>query len=404
MAKNDKRINTVTRVIHTNSWAIFCRVIDNHGDLGVCWRLASQLAARGVKVQLYVDDASALAWMAPQGCDGVSVLAWPAFQEVFTATEVPNVVIEAFGCELPAAYQAAMAARSIAPVWLNLEYFSLEASAQRNHGLPSPVLSGPAKGLTKWFYYPGWGEHSGGLLTDFQPGNAHSMDSEVESPQPISPALGVRQKPALSSPLQAASSLAASLASENETGQRHVSSATPMHISVFCYEPAGMGLWLKQLGQLPCKVHLHITAGRAAAAVNQAMLSTDVSGLNLDFLEPMSQPDYDALLSGMDLNLVRGEDSLVRAMCTGKPLLWNIYPQHDGAHMKKLQAFLQQTGAPPLVVQAHLAWNASEAQPLPELTVEHLSEWSAWAAQLQAEIANQTGLTERLMGFVAAKG
>jgi len=59
MAKNDKRINTVTRVIHANSWAIFCRVIDNHGDLGVCWRLASQLAARGVKVQLYVDDASA---------------------------------------------------------------------------------------------------------------------------------------------------------------------------------------------------------------------------------------------------------------------------------------------------------------------------------------------------------
>ena len=27
-------------------WDIFCRVIDNHGDLGVCWRLARELATR----------------------------------------------------------------------------------------------------------------------------------------------------------------------------------------------------------------------------------------------------------------------------------------------------------------------------------------------------------------------
>jgi uncharacterized repeat protein (TIGR03837 family) len=130
----------------------------------------------------------------------------------------------------------------------------------------------------------------------------------------------------------------------------------------------------------------------------------DLSGLGLEFLDYMSQPDYDSLLAGMDLNLVRGEDSLVRAMCTGKPLLWNIYPQHDGAHINKLQAFLQQTSAPPLVVQAHLAWNASEPQTLPELSPAHLGEWSAWARRLQDELVGQTGLTERLTGFVAAKG
>jgi len=371
----------VTRVIHEADWAIFCRVIDNHGDLGVCWRLATQLAARGVKVQLYVDVASALAWMAPTGCEAVSVKPWPTDDQVLTPLQVPGVVIEAFGCELPAGYQAAMAARSLPPVWINLEYFSLEISAQRNHGLPSPVLSGPAKGLSKWFYYPGWGEDSGGVLTDFQPGNIRGLTQT----QPLN-------------------HVANHTIEKTQADSTQFDIYRELHISVFCYEPAGLCLWLRQLAQLPAQVHLHITAGRAAAAVKQAMLSTDVSGLNLDFLEPMSQPDYDALLSGMDLNLVRGEDSLVRAMCTGKPLLWNIYPQHDGAHINKLQAFLQQTSAPPLVVQAHLAWNASEAQPLPELTVEHLSEWSAWAAQLQAEIANQTGLTERLMGFVAAKG
>ena len=176
------------------------------------------------------------------------------------------------------------------------------------------------------------------------------------------------------------------------------------HISLFCYEPAGLGLWLKQLAEMPRQVHLHITAGRASAAVRQAMKALDLSNLNLHFLEHMSQTDYDSLLARMDINLVRGEDSLVRTMCAGKPLLWQIYPQHDGAHIPKLQAFLEQTGAPPLVVQAHLAWNAAEPKTLPDLTPAHMAEWSAWAVQLKAELTRQSGLTERLMGFVAAKG
>ena len=371
----------MTRVIHEAAWVLFCRVKDNHGDLGVCWRLATQLAARGVAVQLYVDDASALRWMAPTGCAGVSVRPWPSDNEVFTAAQVPGVVIEAFGCELPLAYQAAMAARPAPPVWVNLEYFSLENSAQRNHGLPSPVLSGPARGLTKWFYYPGWGEHSGGLLTDFHPGNNRGLTQT-----------------------QHLNHAANHTVDKTRADCAQFDIHRELHISVFCYEPPGMGLWLKQLGQLPRQVHLHITAGRAAAAVKQARLSTDVSGLNCDFLDHISQPAYDDLLARMDLNLVRGEDSLVRAMCAGKPFLWNIYPQHDGAHIPKLKAFLQQTGAPPRVVQAHLAWNAAHAVEMPLLTPDCLAEWSAWAAQLQAELAKQTGLTERLTGFVAAKG
>src|SRR6185369_5002346 len=57
-------------------WDVFCKVIDNHGDLGVCWRLAAELAARGDGVRLWADDASALAWMAPQGHERVIVVKW----------------------------------------------------------------------------------------------------------------------------------------------------------------------------------------------------------------------------------------------------------------------------------------------------------------------------------------
>ncbi|MBV8621163.1 MAG: elongation factor P maturation arginine rhamnosyltransferase EarP, partial [Curvibacter sp.] len=58
-------------------WDIFCTVIDNHGDLGVSWRLAAELARRGEQVRLWVDDPSALAWMAPGGQPGVELRPWP---------------------------------------------------------------------------------------------------------------------------------------------------------------------------------------------------------------------------------------------------------------------------------------------------------------------------------------
>ncbi len=84
-------------VLPSLRWDIFCQVIDNYGDLGVCWRLASQLGARGQQVRLWVDDARALSWMAPQGSPGVQVLPWP---QQAPADGVGDVLIEAFGCEI----------------------------------------------------------------------------------------------------------------------------------------------------------------------------------------------------------------------------------------------------------------------------------------------------------------
>ena len=107
-------------------WDLFCRVIDNHGDAGVCWRLAADLASRGEAVRLWIDDARALAWMAPQGVPGVAVHPWPVAQHDFATTSPGEVVIEAFGCELPAGFVAAMARQPRPPVWINLEYLSAE--------------------------------------------------------------------------------------------------------------------------------------------------------------------------------------------------------------------------------------------------------------------------------------
>ena len=153
------------------SWDIFCRVIDNYGDIGVCWRLCSELAARGQTVRLIVDDASALQWMASTPTpsvrtEPVEVLAWDQINQI---TYPADVVIEAFGCELPEPYITAMSLKANAGVashWINLEYLSAEPYAQRNHLLPSPVLSGAGKGSVKTFFYPGFTPRTGGLLRE----------------------------------------------------------------------------------------------------------------------------------------------------------------------------------------------------------------------------------------------
>ena len=117
-------------------WDVYCRVVDNLGDAGVCRRLAADLAARGEQVRLVIDDAAPLTFMAPAGAVGVDVLAWPG------PAEPGDVVIEAFGCDPPPETVAAMARRPTPPLWINLEYLSADADVERSHGLPSPQRNG----------------------------------------------------------------------------------------------------------------------------------------------------------------------------------------------------------------------------------------------------------------------
>ena len=114
-------------------WDIFCSVVDNFGDIGVCWRLARRLAAGlGQDVRLWVDDLGSFKRLRPainvdsavQNIDGIEVRHWsPQFPVVRPA----QMVIEGFGVRLPDQYIEAMAAMHPAPVWINLEYLSAEA-------------------------------------------------------------------------------------------------------------------------------------------------------------------------------------------------------------------------------------------------------------------------------------
>ena len=90
-------------------WDIFCTVIDNHGDLGVCWRLTRQLRDAGQRVRLWVDDASALAWMAPTAHQepGIEVRPWADASQASTLQALPQ----------PTSGLGALAGATLKPLW-----------------------------------------------------------------------------------------------------------------------------------------------------------------------------------------------------------------------------------------------------------------------------------------------
>ena len=349
-------------------WDLFCRVVDNFGDIGVCWRLAADLASRGERVRLWVDDPSALAWMAPDGALGVTVLQWNADAG---AVDPGDVVVEAFACDPPPPFVQRMVVRPAAPVWINLEYLSAEAAAERNHGLRSPQLEGPGKGLNKWFFYPGYSEASGGLIRE----------------------LGLM---AAQQRFDAAAWLLRRGIAARE-GERRV--------SLFCYDnPALPGL-LDALAQTPTL--LLATAGQAANQVQRALGPGLARGaLRAVALPLLTQQDFDALLWSCDLNFVRGEDSLVRAQWAGQPFVWQIYPQHDRAHEAKLEAFLDRflalAGEPQCAELRHLwrAWNGLSKQ---AIVPADLRPWHRHCVAWRSSLLAQADLTQQLLRFVAER-
>ena len=327
------------------SLAIFCKVVDNYGDIGICWRLARQLQAeQGIAVTLWVDDLRSFRRICPeveidaevQQIAGVTVRHWASQEGEYAADEIPDVVIEFFGCDIPPGYAEAMARRDPRPVWLNLEGLSAEEWVEGCHALPSMH---PRLPITKHFFFPGFTPKTGGLL--------HESALEEE-----------RQR-FLSDP----AAVAAFLARFGVTPAEQ----TSFKVSLFCYPHAPVSELFEVWRQGDASVTCLVPEGVAAEAVRTFLGGEAKAGavrtrgaLTVRVLPFVAQPDYDKLLWACDTNFVRGEDSFVRAQWAGKPFVWHIYPQDKDLHHVKLRAFLQRY-APDLegYQDVSLRWNGA---------------------------------------------
>jgi uncharacterized repeat protein (TIGR03837 family) len=339
---------------------IFCAVIDNLGDAGVCWRLVRQLATEhGWRIRLWIDDPATIDLLAPDHASlPVEVRKW---EGDFSGVEPARVVIEAFACELPAAYVAAMAKQARPPVWLNLEYLSAEDWVAGCHGLPSPQPP-----LVKHFFFPGFVAGTGRLLreNDFAVPPAPSFSGTLE-------------------------------------------------ISLFCYDnpqlPALLAAWRDGSQAVVC----HVCAGLPNAQVATWLVDAFPPGatarrghLTLHALPFLPQTAYDALLARCHLNFVRGEDSFVRAQWAERPFVWQAYPQAEGAHLAKLDAFLALYAKVSLCETAlrrfFRAWNGDGKLNWPEFAA-CLPALAAAAPVWARQIAAHGDLATKLVKFCREK-
>ncbi len=384
------------------SWDIFCQIVDNYGDAGVCWRLAralSRLSSSSVnsaecddsRIRLFCDDLNVLNTIAHDDAVrhgatlGIEVLPWSAAESPAVLASVGDVVIEAFACHLPGPYIEAMvqkaSEKTVAkqPIWINLEYLTAEAWADEMHLLPSPQNNG----LNKYFYFPGFTPKTGGVIfgdwnevSSRRIGSDEVTSSEIKSAPP---------------------SLSLVLESCRPRSKK---------ISVFNYKHAPLDTWLDSVNQAALAhdetVDVFLCANQHVSAATQKAFALTNSAVKLIQLPFIPQEDYDYLLSVCDINLVRGEDSFVRAQWAGKPFIWDIYPQSDLAHEVKLNAFLEryfETSSPELRLTglAAMKWgSALDWWP-------HLDDWTKHSKAWRQKLMGLGHLEGKILDFVKSQ-
>jgi len=389
--------------------AIFCKVVDNFGDVGICWRLARQFhQEHGIAVTLWVDDLKTFQRICPpveidadtQQVEAVTIRHWRNQEYRFEPGDVADIVIEFFGCDIPEGYIAAMAQCEPRPVWLNLEGLTAEEWVEGCHTLPSPH---PRMPLTKHFFFPGFTGKTGGLL--------HEASLERERRRFLSDGT-------------------------NETAFLAKLGLTPaemaaLKVSLFCYPHAPVAALFEawQQGQTPitCLVPEGVAVEAVRAFIGaeaKAGAARTQGALTVRVLPFLPQPEYDKLLWACDFNFVRGEDSFVRAQWADKPFIWHIYPQDENLHHVKLRAFLQRyLGSDAMGVksrfdslkEASLRWNGADGEKAanaanfaawPELwqnLLTDLPKIAGYAAHWREEVLKNGDLASNLVQFVKSR-
>ncbi|PLC55197.1 elongation factor P maturation arginine rhamnosyltransferase EarP [Pollutimonas nitritireducens] len=363
------------------SFDIFCRVVDNLGDIGVCWRLARQLAQPPHRhaVRLWVDDLHSFSRIAPQ------LRTWDVSQRIYDVDIVhwtghspivqPHaVVIEAFACDPPRSFIDAMSEQG--SLWINLEYLSAENWVESFHGLPSLQPNG----LRKYFFFPGFTPNTGGLLRE--PGLLAARDQWLADPQQRVDFLKSVNVP--------------------DEQLRRIEQGARL-VFLFCYPDAPAKALVDGLIREEHPTLLLIPQG-----VYPSLAGHQNRYVHIHQVPFVDQTNFDLLLWSSDLNFVRGEDSLVRALWAGKPFVWQIYAQEAGAHMIKLQAWLDLSGYPAGVQALMRQWNlGDELAVSTEITAAlEPRSWKQWqdsCKEFTEKLAEYTDLAYCLVDFCTQK-
>lgn len=301
---------------------IFCEIIDNYGDIGVVYRTAKELQKIFPKSKIRVflnrlDEFkkinSQVLDLPSQNIDGIEYITFDYLRDNANELLTAQVIIEAFGCQIPEEYMEI--AYDNSGLLINLEYLSAEDWIEDFHLQSSPLGRGKLK---KVFFMPGFTEKSGGVIAD---------SNYLERIQRVLENKEFYEKKYLS---------------DIEDRENKIVG------TLFSYEKNFTPL-LEDLKKLDKDVVILAMGEKTQDSLRKILKNFSIEDfrnslkygkIEIRFLNFLNQEEYEELINIVDFNFVRGEDSFIRAVLTGKPYMWHIYCQEEYAHMDKIEGFL----------------------------------------------------------------
>ncbi|MCL2220064.1 MAG: elongation factor P maturation arginine rhamnosyltransferase EarP [Chitinispirillia bacterium] len=375
---------------------IFCHCIDNFGDAGVAYRFAKELkiARPGCRVRVFTDDLQAMRAV-EGGIDPSAVI-----QEYGSVTCIntlllddglaktlgtAEVMVETFACHIPEKLMEM--AYNGSRLIINLEYLSAEDWVEDYHLKESLLGRGTVR---KFYFMPGFREGTGGLI----------INSKLQFWRDFG-GLGFR---------------------EDES---------QLVGTVFTYE-RGFDALLGDLVDFGRDTVLLIFGDKSqrgmSSTLSRAGIDTPLESpyqrqrlpqyqyknIRLIYMPFIDQHSYDALLCCTDFNIVRGEDSLARAVLSGRPFIWNAYIQDEKyqlvkvrALLKTLQPFFGDAGSFAAWSALMLAFNGAAAESSEQSTPErydtffkNLKKNAHAASAIYYFMLRNCNLVSRLLSFL----
>ncbi|MDD5455967.1 MAG: elongation factor P maturation arginine rhamnosyltransferase EarP [Candidatus Margulisbacteria bacterium] len=313
-----------------NNIDIFCQVVDNYGDAGYSYRLARALKLHRTdrQVRLFINELHTLAQLLPeldvtraqQNIEGVDIIIInDQLVKRIQHLQFASLIIESLSSPVPEVFRKQVYSQS--QLIFILEHLTAEPAFEAMHGLSAPT----GYDIPRYLIAQGLTAKSAGILI------------EANLPETVRAASGKqlkwRQK--------WLKPYADILPFEPETAKTG---------SLFSYDHDFSSLLCVLQKEIETYV-LFILGDLSQQVMREALnqekaiwLRPDAANLGsiyILFPEMFSQQDYDLLLFTMDFNMVRGEDSLARAILSGKPFLWQAYDQGENYQLVKVNALMQ---------------------------------------------------------------
>lgn len=315
---------------------ILCKVVDNFGDIGVVYRLSKALSdlRPELKLTLVVSNLKTFSAMANQVKTDKKIQefkyknsAWKILdwnldekndEELKIAKKAANeneIILECFQCGRPDWLENILFSEEFTKTIqiVNIDYLTAEEYADEFHLLRSGTRK---PGIKKINFMPGFTDKTGGLIFNEKEKNPHRTNGEHK----------VLEAELFSTSLF-----------QND-----------FNISFFAYERDceplvnAISRFQEKMkeNQNDFSVCVFVAAGKSFEPFIAAWENAE-EPFKIEELPFLPQEKWDFLLTKMDFNFVRGEDSLSRAALSGLPYIWNAYIQDEDYQLVKVDALLE---------------------------------------------------------------